>query len=168
MLLVIETVGYIGIARLWSNTEALRDSYAIIDRLSEVMSAIKDAETGQRGYLLTGNETYLEPYTAAQTSIYKVANQLRDMTANQPTQARRLEQALALIQSKMAELKTTIDLRRNPGFDAAAKVVDTNQGQALDETGCGKSLLKWIMQNEFHCTSARRRSTLPRPCRKPP
>jgi len=134
MLLLIETVGYVSIARLWNNTNELRDNYAIIDRLSYLMSAMKDAETGQRGYLLTGDETYLGPYTAATSSIYKVTNQLRDMTADNPNQVRHLDQAVSLIQSKMAELGRTIDLRRKDGLDPALKVVETNQGRvAMDE-----------------------------------
>jgi methyl-accepting chemotaxis protein len=131
MLVVIEIVGYTGIARLWSDTHDLRDSYAIIDRITESMSIMTDAETGQRGYLLTGNDLYLAPYTEALTSIDKVTNQLRDMTADQPPQARRLDQALGLIQLKMLELKETIDLRRSQGFAAAEKVVATDHGKIL-------------------------------------
>ena len=95
------------------------------------MSIVKDAETGQRGYLLTGNEIYLEPYLAADASVYSVLKQLRDMTADNSDQGRRLDQATTLVQSKMAELKQTIELRRTQGFDAAEKVVATNQGKAF-------------------------------------
>jgi methyl-accepting chemotaxis protein len=129
MLLVIETVGYVSIARLWNNTQTLKGSYEVIDHLADLMSMMKDAETGQRGYLLTGNDTYLEPYRAADASIYTVLRQLHDMTASDPRQQVRLDQASLLVQSKMAELRQTIELRRSSGFDAALKVVDTNQGQ---------------------------------------
>src|SRR6204780_3517259 len=95
------------------------------------MSNVKDAETGQRGYLLTGNETYLEPYLAADASVYNVIKQLRDMTADSPDQARRLDQATTLVQSKMAELKQTIELRRTQGFDAAEKIVAASQGKVF-------------------------------------
>jgi len=65
------------------------------------MSVVKDAETGQRGYLLTGNESYLEPFVSADASISNVTKQLRDLTADDPVQARRIEQALLLVQAKM-------------------------------------------------------------------
>lgn len=131
MLLVVGTVGYVSISRLWNNTDELGVSYAVIDRLSELISVMKDAETGQRGYLLTGDDAYLEPYKVADSSIYNVVKQLRDLIANNPNQGRRLDQALRLIQSKMAELKQTIDLRRSQGFDAAVKLVATNRGKII-------------------------------------
>jgi methyl-accepting chemotaxis protein len=131
MLIVVGAIGYMSVARLSNNTHELGSTYAMIDGLSELMSLMKDAETGQRGYLLTGNDTYLEPYRVADASIYNVVKQLRDMTADNPNQARRLDLALSLVQSKMAELKQTIDLRKTEGFDAAVKVVAANQGKVL-------------------------------------
>jgi methyl-accepting chemotaxis protein len=131
MLIVIGTIGYLGIARLWNNTHELRDTYSVIDRLSELMSVMKDAEAGQRGYLITGNDAYLEFYRGADTSIYNITKQLRELTADNPNQGRRIDQALRLIESKMAELKQTIDLRRTAGFDAAVKVVATDRGKVL-------------------------------------
>lgn len=130
MLIIVGAVGYFSIVRVWNNTHELGATYAVIDQLSELMSMLKDAETGQRGYLLTGNETYLEPYRLADASIDNVIKQLRDSTVVDPLQAHRLEQALPLIQSKMAELKQTIELRRSQGLDAALKVVTAGQGKA--------------------------------------
>ena len=131
MLLVIAAVGYFSIARIWNNAHKMGQTYAVIDQLSKLTSVLKDAETGQRGYLLTGNDTYLEPYRLANASIDSVTKQLRDLTAANPAQTRRLEQALPLIQSKMAELKQTIDLRRTEGLDAALKVVASGQGKGF-------------------------------------
>jgi methyl-accepting chemotaxis protein len=129
MLIVVGAVGYFSIVRVWNNTHELGATYAVIDQLSELISVLKDAETGQRGYLLTGNDTYLEPNRLADASIDSAIKQLRDSTADDPLQAHRLEQALPLIQSKMAELKRTIELRRSEGFDAALKVIATGQGK---------------------------------------
>ncbi len=130
-VIVVGIVGYLSIAKLRNNTHELSSTYSVVDRLSELMSNVQDAETGQRGYLLTGNETYLEPYLQADASVYNVIKQLRDLTADNPDQGRRLDQTATLVQSKMAELKQTIDLRRTQGFDAAEKVVATNQGKVF-------------------------------------
>ena len=56
MLAVVATVGYFSIAGIWSNSHKMGQTYAVIDQLSELTSDLKDAETGQRGYLLTGND----------------------------------------------------------------------------------------------------------------
>lgn len=131
MLAIVATVGYFSIAGIWNNNHRMGQTYEVIDQLSAVTSILKDAETSQRGYLLTGNDTYLEPYRLATTSIDRAIKQLRDLTVDNPLQARRLEQALPLIQSKMAELKQTIDLRRTDGLDAALKVVSAGYGKAF-------------------------------------
>ena len=131
MLVFVAFVGYFSIARIWNNIHDMGQTYEAIDQLSELMSVLKDAETGQRGYVLTGNDTYLEPYRLAESSIDNTLKQLRDLTADNPAQTRRLDQALPLIQSKMAELKQTIELRRTEGFDAALKVVVAGQGKVL-------------------------------------
>jgi methyl-accepting chemotaxis protein len=131
MLVVVATVGYFSIGSIWNNSNKMVQTYDVIDQISELTSFLKDAETGQRGYLITGDDTYLEPYRLATASIDNIIKQLRDLTADNPAQTRLLEQVLPLIQSKMAELKQTIDLRRTGGFDAASKVVATGQGKAL-------------------------------------
>ena len=70
-VMVVGIVGYLSIAKLRNNTHELSSTYSVVDRLSELMSNVKDAETGQRGYLLTGDEAYLEPYLEADASVYE-------------------------------------------------------------------------------------------------
>ena len=165
MLIVVATVGYFSIAGIWNDSHEMGETYELIDRLSELMSALTDAETGQRGYLLTGNDTYLEPYRLADASIDNVIKQLRDLTADNPVQSRRLEQALPLIQSKMAELKQTIELRRNQGLDAALKVVATGQGK-VSWTTSGWRSRRWITMKERRCAKNRPGPTLLRVCQR--
>jgi methyl-accepting chemotaxis protein len=131
MLAIVSAVGYFSIAGIWNNAHKIGLTYEVIDQLSELTSVLKDAETGQRGYLLTGDDAYLEPYRLADASISNVIKQLRELTADNPAQTHRLEQVMPLIQSKMAELKQTIDLRRTAGPDAATKIVAGGQGKAF-------------------------------------
>ncbi len=98
--------------------------------LADLISLVKDAETGQRGYVITGNESYLEPYQAALPEIKKTVDDVRRLTADNSDQQRRLESASALIDTKLSELKSVIDQRRATGFEAAAKIVSAGQGKA--------------------------------------
>lgn len=102
-----------GIARLVAEnrafTRGVADSLVARVALSEMLSRLQDAETGQRGYLLTGDERYLEPYrrtvAALPTEIPQLATLLgRD--AGRPTDLPRLR---PLIEAKMAELRETIE-----------------------------------------------------------
>src|ERR1700744_2247299 len=98
--------------------------------LDELLSTIKDAETGQRGYLLTNNDRYLEPYNAALPVATAELDQLAELTRDNPNQQARIPQLKLHIDAKFAELKQTIDLRRTQGAEAALAVVTTDRGKA--------------------------------------
>jgi CHASE3 domain sensor protein len=133
-LLLIAGVSYRNANQLIDTERLVAHTHQIRIAFSEVLSVMKDAETGQRGYVMTGEDSYLEPYLAALTAIKDTLADLKKLTVDSPDQQRRLAAMTPLIDSKLAELKRTIDLRRNQGFDAALKVVLTNEGKsAMDQ-----------------------------------
>jgi methyl-accepting chemotaxis protein len=103
----------------------------VLEELTHLLSLMKDAETGQRGFLLTGEESYLEPYSAALGPISSVVANVRELTSDNPSQQTRIAELSPLIDAKVAELKHTIDLRRTEGLDAALKVVRSGAGKQL-------------------------------------
>ncbi len=128
-LLLIALVSYRN-ANLLIENDALVDlSHQVRLELADVLSVMKDAETGQRGYVISGDESYLEPYKAAVNSLPTTLADLRKLTADTPEQQRRLASIAPIIDAKLEELKNIIDLRRSQGFDAAAKLVVTNAGK---------------------------------------
>ncbi len=98
--------------------------------LGDVLSAVQDAETGQRGYLLTGNEAYLEPYETALRDANTRLEAMQRALAYDPAQSERLQLLKRGVQAKMEELHETIELRRTQGFEAALTVVNSNRGKA--------------------------------------
>ncbi|ARV61287.1 ATPase [Nostocales cyanobacterium HT-58-2] len=102
-----------------------------IHYVEELLSLMKDTETGQRGYLLTGDETYLEPYKVALTPIYKKIEELKSLTADNPTQQKQIKTIESLTLAKLAELKQTIDLRQLNQLESALQRVRTNLGKTL-------------------------------------
>jgi len=93
-----------------------------------------DAETGQRGFLITGNERYLEPYGAALSTLETHLQRLESLTADNGDQQRELRRARELVSAKLAELDQTIAVRRQVGFDAASRIVLTDRGKRnMDE-----------------------------------
>src|ERR1039458_10234317 len=103
----------------------------ILDSTQRLFSTVQDAETGQRGYLLTGEEKYLAPYyLAIQLASGEMANlkSLLTRPGDQPQDASRLS---ALLDQKLAELHKTIELRRSHGLEAALAVVLTGRGKQL-------------------------------------
>jgi methyl-accepting chemotaxis protein len=133
-LVTIAVVSYRNASRLIENDAWVTHTQQVRTELADLLSELKDAETGQRGYLITGDESYLAPYQSALTAIKGTLDDVRRITSNNPDQQRRLSAISPLIDAKLAELKQTIDLRRTAGFDAALKVVVTNVGKTyLDQ-----------------------------------
>ncbi|MGB3336448.1 MAG: CHASE3 domain-containing protein [Devosia sp.] len=96
----------------------------------DLRTALQDAETGQRGYLLTQNEAYLEPYTAALGQVETTYRSLAALLAPYPQAAEPLADLRKDIDFKIQEMATTIDLARSGKIDEALAIVDTNAGKA--------------------------------------
>src|SRR5712671_5020869 len=90
MLVVIGIVAYRTTDVLVENNGMVTHTHAVLETLSNLLSSMKDAETGQRGFVLTGNESYLEPYTAALETVSRDLVDLRTLTSDNPNQQRRL------------------------------------------------------------------------------
>lgn len=95
------------------------------------LSNLKDAETGQRGYLLTGDETYLEPYLAVRHQIAGQLAQLRQLTRDNTTQQHRLEALTPLVDDRLTLLQQSIVARRANNTEDALKDVRSGQDKKL-------------------------------------
>jgi signal transduction histidine kinase len=131
LLFINSLVSYRNIRRLIENQRSVSHTHQVLAQLEETLSTLKDAETGQRGYLLTGDENYLQPYQQAIAQISTSIDSLTKLTADNP----KYEQPLYILQqritAKLAELEVSIKLRREQGFDAAVAVVRTNRGKQI-------------------------------------
>jgi signal transduction histidine kinase/DNA-binding response OmpR family regulator/CHASE3 domain sensor protein len=115
----------------------------VTQTLETLLSTFQDAETGQRGFVLTGNELYLGPYDNATASLDNVLAHLRGLVSDNPQEIDRLNQVERSGHQKMAELKTTVGLRRNRGFEPALAEVKTDRGKHyMDEVRAGISDMK--------------------------
>ncbi|MGG6267626.1 sensor histidine kinase [Leptolyngbya sp. AN03gr2] len=131
LLLLNAVISYRNILRLAENEQSINQSHQTIANLEATLSTLKDAETGQRGYLLTGQDRYLEPYNRAIASINQRVQTLKQSEAIAPQQLQKLEQ---LITEKFAELDQTIQVRRTEGSNAALQIVRLDRGeQIMDE-----------------------------------
>lgn len=100
-------------------------------RAVQVFSALQDAETGQRGYLLTGDVNFLEPYeharSAAESGFLSLENQLDALGMVRA----RIEELEGLVRDKLAELDATVELYKRGDAKAALAVVQTGRGKEL-------------------------------------
>src|SRR6266853_2915635 len=105
------------------------ESSAIQAELSGVFRDLTDMETGQRGYLLTGDPAYLQPYTDAKGRIEAGFVSLRTGLANRQREQSLESQLESLARSKQAEMERTITLRQQGYRHRSFKLVDTNEGK---------------------------------------
>ena len=123
LLVGVGVVAYQSITALAKTSYAVTHTHVVLEHLTNVLSLLKDAETGQRGFVITGDEAYLEPYRSAVDALPGTLGDLRDLLADSASQEKRLDELEPLVTLKMAELKQTVDLRRSGGFESAAVVV---------------------------------------------
>ncbi|MEH2456843.1 GAF domain-containing protein [Nostoc sp.] len=131
ILVVIGVVSYENIRVSTNNRSIVKNSYKKIKSLDEVLCQIKDAETGQSSYILSGEKIYLKPYQSALANVNQEIVKLKSLTADQPNQQKQIATLESLITAKLSELKQTIDLRENKGLDAALQVLVRNDQQNL-------------------------------------
>jgi CheY-like chemotaxis protein/CHASE3 domain sensor protein len=103
----------------------------VMDQLQTVMSLVKDAETGQRGYLLTAEEPYLEPFSNAKAQLPDEIRKAYDLVDSDPVQLQRLKNLEQAVKDKLAELEQTVALRQKNEGPAALAIVRSDQGKVL-------------------------------------
>ncbi|MBD1924254.1 CHASE3 domain-containing protein [Microcoleus sp. FACHB-831] len=131
ILVLIATVSYHSIREVINTSKQVAQTQKKITKLEELLSYMKDAETGQRGYIITGKNYYLEPYEVAVENVERQIDELRKLTADNPKHQQQIDILVPLIAAKSSELKQTIELRSTKGFEAALQVVLSDRGKSL-------------------------------------
>jgi PAS domain S-box-containing protein len=128
---VLVTTGWTAYAN-WSDAKREADitqsNRTYLRTINNTLNEVDDAETGQRGYLLTGREHYLAPYNRALGPLNQNLKVLKSLAAARPKDQATIDRLETLIQAKLAELDHTISLRRNQGINAAMAEILTDKG----------------------------------------
>ena len=134
ILLAIAGVSYRQIHDSREVAQSAEHTNLVLRSLKNVLSLLKDAETSQRGFLLTGKTQYLDLYNAAVGNLGPAFTDLYGLIDQIPDETRQIDTLKRLSDAKMEELRETIDLRKSQGFDAALQVVQTDRGKrVMDE-----------------------------------
>ncbi len=138
LLVLIAWSAYLAVGhfkRMHTASTMTLESSAIQADLSAILKDLTDMETGERGYLLTDDPAYLQPYTDSKTKIESDFTGLRAKFATRTQEQQSLEAKLeSLAQSKQAEMEHAIDLRRRGFRLRSFKLVATNEGKGyMDE-----------------------------------
>lgn len=135
--LALLILSIIGIVCYWSTAQLVEvagkvmHTHQVLGELETLLSELKDAETGQRGYVITGDERYLEPYHASVEEVKPKLQEIAALTADNPNQQRQLRILRPLVASRLTVIQQTIELRKNKGFEAALQLILTDKGKRL-------------------------------------
>ena len=127
--LISGAIAYLNVQVLRENQQKILHSHTVLVALDKLISTMQDAETGQRGYLLTGNDKYLAPYNAAVADVGARLDAVAALTGDNATQQTNIVQLRRHLDAKLGELGETIDLRRGKGAEAALALVNTDRGK---------------------------------------
>lgn len=128
---MVGTASYINTQRLIKSNERVIHTHEVMENLEGILSVLKDAESGQRGFILTGADRYLEPCDRALAQIETRLAQLAELTKDHPSQQANVGKLRDLTGLKLAELKQTVGVRRQSGLDAAKPIILSDRGKKL-------------------------------------
>lgn len=131
LLLVNVLVSEWNINRLVENEHRVVHTQQVLTALEEVLSTVTEAETTERGFLITDDERYLTSYERAIDEINETLDRLTRLTRDEQRQQELIAALRVRVTARLEELKRAIAARRAGGFDAARQSVSTNQGRRL-------------------------------------
>jgi len=128
-LIIIGWVAYSCIQNMVDLRVQRNHTFTVLDGLNSVMADALNAETGQRGYLLTGDDAYLAPFEAGEAGFDEDINKVLYLTADDPQRHEEILRLKTLLQQKSTELHRVIDARKTQGLDAAVALVRSGRGK---------------------------------------
>jgi signal transduction histidine kinase/DNA-binding response OmpR family regulator/CHASE3 domain sensor protein len=150
ILFVSSLASYMSIKKLIESSAMVSHSSNVLSGLDEAMSTLKDAETGQRGYLLTSDRTFLEPYTGSSQKAMDILNRVASETRDNPFQQSNISRLQDLIEKRLVVLESSIALKEK-GMSIA--VADLLKGkQYMDEA---RDVMKAMKAEELRLLEVR-------------
>jgi signal transduction histidine kinase len=129
-------VAWIGMLSFWSEARSeedrawVRHTYQVVEKLQEVRIDITQAETGQRGFMLTGKERYLDLYGGGVNQVNQDMKELADLIADNPVERTAIQRLDPLIADRLTELGAGIEIRKRSGLLAGVEAVTrANNGE---------------------------------------
>ena len=132
-------VSYRMTLRLIENERWVTHTHEVLNELEGTLSALKDAETGERGYIITGEESYLAPYRTGIVDVQEHLGSLRSLTADNARQQRRIAALASLIAHRLEQLQKGLDAFRTAGPEAARARILNGDGQRTMDA------VRWIV-----------------------
>ena len=123
--LALRSVRILNLSQSW-----VAHTWQVLNAIEHITGSLKDAENGNRGYLITGQQEYLAPYMQARNDLPAEIDSLRQITSDNPKQQPRVDEMRAVIAARLNLLQNGIDERDRGGATAASALVLTGTGKS--------------------------------------
>ena len=133
VFLIVGAVSYSSLNRLVAAADSRRQTFEIRNQLQEVLSVMQDVQLGQRGYALTGEERYLEPYHAGLARLDGHLRDIRRLMAEGARDQRRLEPLERDLASYLAWARQIVEAVRTQGREAGVQLIRTGRGKTISD-----------------------------------
>lgn len=124
ILFITSLASYLSIKNLISSADMVAHSNEVMNNLDGVISTLKDAETGQRGYLLTGEAVFLEPYQGAKEKALNLLENVSIETQDNPFQQQDIKKLQGVIEERLNILENTVTIKRRGGNVSVAELLN--------------------------------------------
>jgi len=131
IFVIVSVVSYESTTQLVAASNIREHTYEVMIQLERSSALLKDIEVGQRNYVLTGEDSYLDPYRSGLEKIGPTIRGVRTLTEDNPRQQSRLDRMEVLIKNRLAAAAQSLELRRGQGLDAAMQSIKGGVGIAL-------------------------------------
>ncbi len=131
LLIGIGTVSYLSINQLVTTSGWVSHTHKVLEDIANFSGSLQEAETGFRGYAITGNQIFLDPYQASREEFPKLMKELKDLTADNPEQQKLLVQIELLATEKFANQANNINAIKDGHADLAVKNITSGHGNKI-------------------------------------
>lgn len=128
LLVIISAIAsYISIHNLLSNAEKVDQNSNVVWKLESIISTVKDAETGQRGFLLSGDDLFLQPYYGADQKVFSTIEEINRLTSTDPVQQQHVMRLKSAVTTRLKRLEQLITEKR---IGKTITIAQLKQGKA--------------------------------------
>lgn len=122
ILLASSTASYVSIRKQIHNSAMVDHSRRVMSRVNKILQDLQNAETGQRGFLLTGMDKFLDPYKNGLQSLPQSLSRAHDLTADNPAQQKVIDTLSTLVQSRLNRLENLVNIKKRGGMISVAQL----------------------------------------------
>lgn len=132
ILIAIGIFSYRNSEEFIDTNKRVNHTHEVLNEFDQFFSATLDIESAERGFVITGNEAFLEPFNNARIAINEHLNKVKSLTLNNPVQQKNIELLQKQIELKEKHLNEIIDIRKKD-FEKAKEIISSGKGKQIQD-----------------------------------